>query len=149
MRAGKFKWEESDIEILKRGLARGDSYDKIGRKLGVSKHAVSGKVDRLNLRQRSHVTTGDYIGQRAKRLVTARITDLKAKEHEKIMAIRISAPPPPVIKRTAIEPCSYVLELKPSPRYCEAPSEPGKSMCKEHHTLCFIPSPKHHDRLWP
>lgn len=147
MREGKFRWTPEHIETLKRMLERGFTYRQIGTVLGISHWAVSGKVARLGLRQRTQITSGRFVGLRAKLRETPLQRDIIAEAHEKKIAMIAKAPPPPVVRRTSIEPCSYVLQLKPTPIYCEVPSEPGKSMCKKHHDLCFRPASAHHDRL--
>jgi hypothetical protein len=147
MREEKFQWTDDKVEILMRGLAKGDTYVKIGSRLGITKYAVSGKVERMHLRQRRLVTSGDYIGKRITKRQSALLRDARAEEQERIRIMRNADLSAPTIRRTSIEPCSYVLELRPTTIYCDVPSEPGKSMCKEHCELCYRPASESHHRL--
>lgn len=141
------EWNDTQIDELKMWLKKGLQYQAIARKMGTSKYAISGKVGRLGLRQHRRITTEKYIGRRA-RIREKEIAQGKLVQ-EPVKKIVLPEPPPqpkPII-RTKVQPCAFVLSLRPDIRYCDKPSLPGKSYCREHQDLCIQRVPPMKDFL--
>jgi hypothetical protein len=141
----EYDWTDAAVATLRKYLDDGLPYAEIGRRMGTSKHSISNKVQRMGWCQPVKPRTGRYVGLRAKHREEAAARELRLHELEKKI-IRLVVPPPR-ISRITIEPCTYVLEMGRAAKYCDAPSEPGKSMCAKHRAICYRADLPPEDRL--
>ena len=138
-----FDWTEQAVARLRALWADGHSTAEIGRRLGVSKNSVVGKVHRLDLPGRPSPIRPPGSGTPRPRPHPRppRLAD--------IMPLR-SVPPEPVQPRPAIAPridppvlgtlpcCWPIGQPKTASfRFCDQPNEAGKPYCPEHCGLAY------------
>jgi GcrA cell cycle regulator len=109
-----FEWNAERVEELTKLWATGLSASEIGRKLGITKNAVVGKVRRLDLAMRRQPTTPKI--------------DRKVITLDSLTANMCSWPNG--------EPG------KPNFRFCGKPAEAGKPYCTPHCEIAYVPSSK-------
>ena len=131
-------WTDELIAKLRTLWAEGLSSAAIGRRLNISKNAVVGKANRINLPARpSPIKSG---GKYAGRLQA--IAARKASQEAVQGVIRTEpthmAPEQPKPSRARVEPCSWVEGVKGSWRYCDEPSVPGRVYCHEHCAVAYL-----------
>jgi GcrA cell cycle regulator len=145
MRAGDLDWTQETISELKKLVASGLSYADVGRRLGVSKSSISGKMERLGLRQRPRITHGLRIGDRAQKREKEKRKNMRYEEekmrHGAVQTLKKSVIELP--RRHVIEPCCWVIDRDAKNPYCDEPSEPGKSMCAKHRAIAVRPNMPH------
>jgi len=107
-----FEWNAECVEELTKLWATGLSASEIGRKLGITKNAVVGKVRRLDLAMRRQPTTSKV----DRTIIT--LDSLKANM------------------------CSWPNGEpgKPNFRFCGKPAEAGKPYCAPHCDMAYVPS---------
>ena len=111
-----FEWTAERVEELTRLWATGLSTSEIGRKIGITKNAVVGKVRRLDLAMR-----------RQPKPTTPKI------DHNIITLDSLKA-----------NMCSWPKGEpgKPDFRFCGKPAEAGKPYCMPHCEIAYVPSKK-------
>jgi GcrA cell cycle regulator len=117
------------VAELKRLMAEGLSWREIGRRLGCSKHAVSGLVRRHVYGKKHNYKNPALVGVERKpgKRAAARI---------KRAALVLVPAPPPVI--TPVDVCQWPLGRGRPWRFCEAPIEPGLPYCSEHCRQAYV-----------
>jgi len=154
-------WTESTIARLRELWSEGISASEIGRRLGISKNAVIGKVHRLDLPGRScPLKQGGRSRPQTPRIVrTGSRTTLPtlqslqqpgattAPSARDRVTIRRSpaAATPPAIPPTLFrpwqksQPCCWPIGQPGTSgfRYCDAGSLPGKPYCEEHYCRAY------------
>ena len=158
----EFDWNADSIAQLRALWAEGHTTIEIGRRMGVSKNAIVGKVHRLNLPARPSPIRRDGIRkppaprrQRGPTLpplrgcppkpgapnqLTAEAADVRRAQHD-------AAQRPP-LAREAVPVCTVIRGNKPccwpvgepgtrAFRYCEAPNEAGKPYCPHHCGIAY------------
>lgn len=120
----------------------GLSLNAIGRRVGISRNAVTGLVHRGGFPSReSPIKPGE--GPRPARLSKAERLALLG-----MASAETPPPPPPAPVRVRVpEPCCFPLRHANGRRfvYCDAPSLVGKPYCQEHWTLTHIPPKENSD----
>jgi len=108
------EWTPERVAELTKLWASGLSASEIGRRLGVTKNSVVGKVRRLNLAMRRQPTTP----KPQRKIVT--LDSLKANM------------------------CSWPEGEpgKEDFRFCGVPAEPGKPYCTDHCAIAYVPNTK-------
>jgi GcrA cell cycle regulator len=107
------QWTDEHVEFLKERWAAGDSASVIGKELGLSRNAVIGKADRLNLPKHHTIKTiqaghGFKIERKARPATTRKAPV----NHKAVAALAeiIDRPPPPKIE-TLVKPVSLDVKL--------------------------------------
>lgn len=141
-------WTDGLIQQLHALWTEGHPVAEIGRRLGITKNAVVGKVHRLRLPARSSPIPGRVTGlparQRPRRLAKLRTTAPVASQPtppflptSSPALLKIATPGP---LRGRVCECCWPLG-KPGQRgfgFCNAPSEPGKPYCPEHCQVAYV-----------
>lgn len=159
-------WNDRTIGQLRTLWADGLSTSEIGRRLGVSKNAIVGKVKRLDLPARPSPIRRDRscAPPPARRPRCPPLADLQAPMRSQPSTVRPAAfmpppparahpppapaaPPPPPI-RTATpgsQPCCWPIGDPGTRmfRFCDAPNQPAKPYCPEHCALAYRTVPDH------
>jgi GcrA cell cycle regulator len=147
-------WTEEAIARLRMLWAEGHSASEIGRRLGVSKNAVVGKVHRLGLPARPSPIRRDGSGGAPRRPAPHRVTgptlpplssisDMAPgpKRSVSIRPIPARAVTPPAPKLTT-NPCAWPIGEPRSAnfRYCDKPTYLGRVYCPEHSAIAYRPA---------
>jgi GcrA cell cycle regulator len=149
------EWAEQTISRLRTLWDEGLSTAEIGRRLGVSKNAVAGKVHRLGLTERPSPIIRDpnapprtYRPARARAVTLAPLASVLSLP---IPPTTIAAPPPrqPPTPRPAPAPvkhrgtCCWPLGEPgtKSFRYCDAPAVAGLPYCEPHAEIAYARPP--------
>ena len=154
-------WTETTITRLRELWSEGISASEIGRRLGISKNAVIGKVHRLELPGRncpikrngqSRPKTTPRIGRTGSRttLPTPQslqrpVTATAPGTRDRVTLKSPAAATPPAVPPTLFrpwqksQPCCWPIGEpgRSGFRYCDAGSLPGKPYCKEHHCRAY------------
>ncbi len=130
-------WTKEKINILKRMHSEGESYNAIGRVLGLTRGAVGGKVGRL--RDAGEISsTKSEKGQRV-RAATPKIKRMKSHIHAELApeSFEPSKPSKPISGS-----CQWPMwdsNNVPGCHFCGAPRKNNKSpYCNEHHAIAYI-----------
>ena len=109
-----FEWTTERVQELTKLWATGLSASEIGRRLGITKNAVVGKVRRLDLAMRRQPA----VPKIDRKIIT--LDSLKANM------------------------CSWPNgdPGKPNFRFCGKPAEPGKPYCAHHCEIAYVPGTK-------
>ena len=127
-------WTPDTIDLLRQWWTDGISTMQIGKRLGISKNAVTGKVHRLNLPCRpSPIRHGVERKRRRVRRASA-------------ITLATVSPPQPITK--APQPkidkyrgrCCFPIGEpgKPSFRFCDDPALDGRPYCLEHCKVAYV-----------
>ena len=136
-----FDWNEQVVARLRSLWAEGHSTAEIGRRLGVSKNAVVGKVHRLDLPARRSPIRPKRSGKprTVPRPRCPRLADLIPLRS---VPAEPAQPTPPRIDAPVVLgklPCCWPIgqPRTPSFRFCEKPNLAGKPYCPEHCRLAY------------
>ena len=157
------EWTGEVIARLRSLWAEGHSTVEIGRRLGISKNAVVGKVHRLNLPGRPSPIRKDGPTRTRPRRVRSEWVPLPV-----LAAVPLpgQAAPPPARVATQAEIAAIDRASAPAPwagrvreccwpigqpgragfRFCSEPSEPGKPYCPEHCRSAYVRKPRPDER---
>jgi|SRR5208283_5098238 len=138
------EWDNEIVTRLKRLWAEGHSNAEIGRRLGVSENAVTGKVHRLDLPGRpSLIKRND--GTPKKPQAPGRIKKgAPTLPDLNLGPLPPTEEPPPVIKKAfkngAGDCCRWPLGEPGSRsfRYCDEPTLPRKPYCEAHAAIAYV-----------
>lgn len=160
----KKEWSAADIDLLRGLWDEGFSASEIGRRMGLSKNSIVGKSHRLNLPSRPSPIhrTGEYRPPRPPRVIPA----LPKLESQLVAPLPIVGVDPTVVvlrERPLNAPKPVIVAPEPPPptiykplpsygctwpigepctrefRYCDEPSEPGRSYCTDHARVAYQP----------
>lgn len=135
-------WTDERIARLKQLYADGESYSVIADDLGVTRNAVSGKVDRLGLDPRpDRRRRFSQIGRTKPRKVSFRVRALKARANDPgIETATVSDAPAKFLGLTILEiedgKCRYPHGDGPF-LFCAQPVQEGSAYCAGCHPLCY------------
>jgi hypothetical protein len=139
----KSTWDEEKIRELIKLWPSDLSLREIGRRIGMSKNACTGKGFRLGLPARGQLTTegqrrnlGTYVGDK-KRIRDDKIKHAAISSEELRLMVEMARKPEAAKRKS--EPCMWVISEAPRAVYCEEPSVPGKSMCAVHRAIAIRP----------
>ena len=163
-------WTETTIARLRELWSEGISASEIGRRLGISKNAVIGKVHRLELPGRNcPIKRNGYsrpkptprTGRTSSRTTLPALQSLQqpgattapgARDRVTIRrspaaAILPAAPPALLRPWQKSQPCCWPIGEPGTSgfRYCEAGSLPGKSYCEEHYCRAYASARQYED----
>jgi GcrA cell cycle regulator len=144
-------WTEEAIARLRMLWAEGHSASEIGRRLGVSKNAVVGKVHRLGLPARPSPIRRDGSGGAPRRPAPRRVTGPTLPPLSSISARPPARPAAPAPQPRAVltprpfapaMPCCWPIGEPRSAnfRYCDKPTYPGRVYCPEHYAIAYRPA---------
>lgn len=149
-------WDSSTLKKLKSLVAKGLSTSEIGKKIGVSKNAVVGKLNRLGWNSKAGGITSDEPVKKAKDREVLKKKSIKVKSEVKTKVKKIDIPEKPKIKpikrtkeisasqkiiKTALEMASLKKDQCRWPigdtdsddfHFCGKKVFPGKPYCYEH-----------------
>ena len=149
-------WDSSTLKKLKSLVAKGLSTSEIGKKIGVSKNAVVGKLNRLGWNSKAGGITSDEPVKKAKDKEVLKKKSIKVKSEVKTKVKKIDIPEKPKIKpikrtkeisasqkiiKTALEMASLKKDQCRWPigdtdsddfHFCGKKVFPGKPYCYEH-----------------
>lgn len=147
-------WADSAVAKLRVYWSAGLSTAEIGRRLGVSKCAIAGKVHRLDLEGRPSPIRRDGPGlseiPRAARQTLESLASLDTLSpiveappvvatHPVIAAPIPDPPPAPYVRRESVSCCWPIGEPGTKTfRFCDDTSVPGKPYCEEHSKRAFV-----------
>lgn len=143
--SGNFDWNERTIARLRVLWAEGHSTAEIGRRLGVSKHAVVGKAHRLDLpARRSPIRRNGSPSQpaprrRAPRATLSPLASIQLVDKPVVAAVPVKRESPPLVVVHSSRTCCWPLwgSEKPTHIYCAAPSQVNASYCPMHQAKAF------------
>jgi GcrA cell cycle regulator len=102
-------WDNATLKKLKALTGKGLSTSEIGKRLGMSKNAIVGKLNRMGWNAKA----GANVADTEKKKVTTKKTAAKTSEPKKTAAaIAKKAPVKPVAKKTATKPATKAAEKK-------------------------------------
>jgi hypothetical protein len=109
------------------------SVSQIAKIMNASKNSISGAVHRLGCESReSPIRRTVRIHPKQPSLL------MRSHELSKILPA-ITHNMAKIIDHTNAEPCCWVIECGPPPKYCDQPSVPRKSMCIQHRAIAVKP----------
>jgi GcrA cell cycle regulator len=141
-------WTLEAIDRLRKMWAEGLSTAEIGRRMGVSRHAITGKAHRLNLSTRPSPIRRDPAEPR--HLTMGRRTTLPKIETAAVAGVVTDEPPPPAAgalpgKQPAtttqrVTKCCWPIGEPRTPdfRFCEAEPAPDKPYCAKHAGIAYV-----------
>ncbi len=140
-------WTQELIDRLRKMWAEGLSTAEIGRRMGVSKNAITGKARRLNLPMRPSPIRRAPAAPRP--LTMGRRTTLPKIETAAVAGVVTDEPPPPAagapkpaagaLFRRVTKCCWPIGEPRKSGfRFCEAEPVSGKPYCPEHAGIAYV-----------
>jgi len=144
-------WDEAMIASLRALWTEGHSAAEIGRRLGISKNAVVGKVHRLDLPPRPspiRATSPNAAGWSATPKSTAAvplapeksIRLVKQAEPAARIGVTLPSPKPAPLPKSSIHCCWPLGEPgRPGFRFCETAILPGRPYCPEHCATAYVP----------
>ena len=139
------QWTEEHKQFLRDNIGK-FTFQEIANKLHMTRNAVYAKSRRMGLEYPwesgiKNTIHGKYIGQNKRERESGERIRTSKETLAAIVPLKpeFLAPEPceqvePIARRTKIEPCCWVLEMRPT-RYCDAPSFPGSSWCPEHRAI--------------
>jgi hypothetical protein len=129
-------WTDEKIKQLAEMWNSGVHAGLIAKHFGVTRHAVWGKIHRLNLPLRGNPTPagGKYAGVKARR--HAQRTSKALVTLGKLVFLA-----EPQVRVSKKETCKWVMSQQPT-RYCDDPALHHKSYCLAHHNICILHVPK-------
>lgn len=139
-----FQWTIEAIDALKALHAEGKTRSEIGAALGVSRSAVSGKIDRLNLPKRGLDHTRKVAAMNARkrwdatlRLPRSATAPRKNSERKVPMLLRVviapESRPVPLMERTG---CCYPTTVDGPHLFCDLTTEAG-AYCEFHQRVMY------------
>ena len=155
-------WTADLIARLRVLWAEGHATAEIGRRMGLSKNAVIGKVHRLVLPPRPSPIRGKGTGRKPRTRTPPRVSGPSLPPLQTLGPAPVPAPvptpvpvpvPAPVLVPAPVQrpvtvfkvpenrhPCCWPIgePCTPSFRYCDAPTKPGKPYCPEHAAAAYV-----------
>lgn len=143
-------WTADLIARLRVLWAEGHATAEIGRRMGLSKNAVIGKVHRLALPPRPSPIRGKGTGRKPRTRTPPRVSGPSLPPLQTLGPAPVPAPvlvPAPVQRPATMfkvsetrHPCCWPIgePCTPSFRYCDAPTKPGKPYCPEHAAAAYV-----------
>jgi len=153
-------WAEETIARLRALWDEGLSTAEIGRRMGLSKNAIVGKVHRLHLSPRPSPILPKGSGSRPSKHRRIRKDGPSLPPLRSVADGTTPLPPPtpipapakpaaPVfVRRVSRDPCCWPIG-EPGTRgfrYCDDPAKPGKPYCAEHAEAAYVPARSARDR---
>lgn len=146
MRKYGTEWSAEDSALAATLWREGQSSAQIAKKVGRSRNAVIGRLDRIGARgqaratgAQSQVRTGKVVNARLKAKVAAKP---KAAKQLPTATKREARPADFVGKDFAAleaDECRWIEGEPSSQMFCAAPVLPGQSYCEHHRGVCFEP----------
>lgn len=135
-----FKWSNQKIKKLLLLKAQGMSLRDIGKRFGITRNAVVGKLDRIKNPSRHRV----YIPKKGIDRPAVRHVPKPDKTYNKVPPLK----PPPAssqyLQFGSYRECRYPYGSTPENNlyFCREPTQLGSSYCAEHHKVCHKPVTK-------
>ena len=134
----RIRWTAEMASQLRALWLTGISCTAIGRAMGISVGAVTGKARRMGLPPRpSPIKT---VGKRAIRVQDYMRRKSSQEAVQAIVAVKATCIAQEAVKpsRGRVEPCCWVDGVKGSWKYCDAPSVAGRVYCRAHCDVAYI-----------
>ncbi len=135
-----FEWSNQKINKLMKLKAQGMSLTDIGKRFGITRNAVGGKLDRIKHPDRKHRNKPRKTGQRREKVIA-----YKKPPHNEELPVTPIKPPPNgslPLQFGSHKECRYPFgDIQDKDlRFCLESVQRGSSYCPEHHTLCHAPT---------